>query len=112
MAHFAQLDDNNVVIQVIVINDNDMLIDGTPSETQGIAFCNTLVPGKWVQTSYNTNGNVHSNGGVPFRKNFAAIGYTYNEELDGFIPPSPEGSYKLNEETGLWDKIIVQVGGN
>jgi hypothetical protein len=112
MAHFAQLDDNNVVTQVIVISNDDMLVDGVPSEAQGIAFCNALIPGKWVQTSYNTIAGVHVNGGTPLRKNFAAIGDIYNEELDAFVKPNPNGSYQLNEETGLWDKLTPQVGGN
>ena len=111
MAHFAQLDKNNIVIQVIVIDDNDLLLDGVPSEAQGVAFCNALVPGKWIQTSYNTFANAHKSGGMPFRKNYASIGSTYDEELDAFIPPKPGLSYVLDKETCLWN-LIETISSN
>jgi hypothetical protein len=112
MAHYAQLDSNNVVLQVIVINDNDMLDNGILSEAKGALFCNSLIPGTWIQTSYNTYGNVHKNGGTPLRKNYACVGYTYNETLDAFIAPKPSPSYILNEETGIWEIIVPEVDGN
>lgn len=97
MAHFAELDDNNVVLRVIVVGNNDCLDEnGNESEAVGIAFCYNLLGGKWKQTSYNGN----------LRKNYAGIGYTYNEELDAFIPPKPYPSWILNESTAQWNAPI------
>ncbi len=80
MAHFAQLDDNNVVTQVIVVSNNELLdAGGQEREEMGIGFCQRLFGGNWKQTSYNHN----------FRKRYAGIGYTYNAELDAFVPPKP-----------------------
>ena len=62
--------------------------------------------GQWVQTSYNTYGGKHKNGGVPLRKNYAGIGFTYDKVRDAFIPPQPFSSWILNEETCLWDAPI------
>jgi hypothetical protein len=102
MAHFAQLDTNNVVTQVIVVNNNE-----APDEVTGIAFCQSLFGADivWKQTSYNTYGGVNNReGGIPFRKNYAGIGFTYDEKLDAFIPPQPDfPSWKLNEDTCLWE---------
>ena len=94
MAHFAQLDDNNMVLQVIVVHNNECLGDnGNESESVGIAFCQSLFPGtRWRQTSY--NGNI--------RKNYAGIGYQYNPTLDAFVPPTPYPSWVLNEVTCQW----------
>lgn len=80
MAHFAQLDENNTVIQVIVVSNDDCLKNGVEDEDTGIAFCQSLLGTntRWVQTSYNAN----------FRKNYAGIGYTYNQQLDEFVPPA------------------------
>lgn len=95
MAHFAQLDENNIVTQVIVVNNSDCQIDGVENESVGIAFCYSLFGSNtvWKQTSY--NGNI--------RKNYAGIGYTYDNGLDAFIPPKPFASWTLNEQTCLWD---------
>lgn len=95
MAHFAQLDKNNVVINVIVVGNNDCLdSNGNESELVGIAFCKDIIGNdtSWVQTSYNAN----------FRKNYAGIGYTYDVVRDAFIPPSPYKSWILQEETCQW----------
>jgi len=94
MAHFAELDENNVVLRVIVVND--------ANEADGENWCNEKLGGKWKQTSYNTEAGVHNNGGTPFRKNYAGHGFTYNEELDGFIPPQLFNSWTLDEDTCLW----------
>lgn len=97
MAHFAKIDENNFVIQVIVVHDNELLDNGVESEIKGIAFCELLLGGNWIQTSY--NGNI--------RKNFAGIGYTYDEQRDAFIPPKPdEGDWVLNEETCQWEEVL------
>jgi len=102
MAHFAQLNADNTVIKVIVIAE-----DMAPTEEAGVDFCKRLFGADtvWLQTSYNTQGNVHLLGGTPFRKNFAGIGYSYSSQLDAFIPPQPvqEGKmFNLDEQSGTW----------
>lgn len=93
MAHFAQLDENNVVTQVIVVHNNECLnADGNESESVGVAFCQSLFGGIWKQTSYNSN----------IRKNYAGIGYTYHADIDAFVPPKPYSSWVLVEETAQW----------
>ena len=97
MAHFAEIDGDNIVTRVLVVNDADA------SDGQNF-LANTLgLGGTWKQTSYNTSGGVHSTGGTPFRKNYAGIGYTYDSGRDAFIPPKPYASWLLNENTCLWD---------
>ena len=100
MAHFAKLDENDIVTQVIVIHNDD-----APDETTGLTFLENLYGSgiEWVQTSYNTHANEHSDGGTPLRKNYAGIGYTYNRDLDAFIPLQPYTSWILNEDPGCWD---------
>lgn len=94
MAHFAQLDENNVVTQVIVVGNRDCAdANGVEKESIGIAFCERLFGGNWKQTSY--NGNI--------RKNYAGIGYTYDAARDAFIPPQPGAEWTLNEETCQWE---------
>ena len=92
MAHFAQLNDQNIVMQVIVVVNEELLENGVKSEDKGIAFCQSLLGGQWIQTSY--NGNI--------RKNYAGIGYTYDAGRDAFIPPKPYPSWTLVEETCNW----------
>ena len=89
MSHFARVE-NGVVTQVIVI-EQDVLNTGHWGD-----------PASWVQTSYNTSGGVHSQGGTPLRKNFAGIGYTYDAGRDAFIAPKPFASWLLNESTCQW----------
>ena len=97
MAHFAQLDENNVVTQVIVVSNADTAdANGVEKESIGAAFCEKLLGGTWKQTSYN-----HS-----FRKRYAGIGYTYNAELDAFVPPKPYNSWVLNNETAQWEAPV------
>jgi hypothetical protein len=91
MSHFAQIDSNNIVTQVLVI-EQDVIDTGLFGE-----------PSSFVQTSYNTQGGVHKLGGTPLRKNYAGIGYTYDEERDAFIPPKPFNSWVLNEDSCLWE---------
>jgi len=96
MAHFAELDNNNVVLQVVVIDNNDILDEnGNESESTGIEFCKSLwgQDKNFKQTSYNNN----------FRKFYAGIGYTYNSDLDAFIPPQLYPSWTLNTETCIWE---------
>lgn len=90
MTHFAKVLDGKV-IQVIV------------AEPEFFKTFVDLSPGEWLQTSYNTHGGVHANGGTPLRKNYAGIGYTYDRTRDAFIPPQPFPSWQLNEESCLWE---------
>ena len=94
MAHFAEIDGNNIVTNVIVVH-NDELLDnnGMESELKGIEFCISHFGGRWVQTSYNAN----------IRKNYAGIGFTYDETLDAFIPPKCHNEAILNETTAQWN---------
>ena len=97
MAHYCKLDENNVVTQVIVVDNKDCAdATGVEKESIGIAFCERLLGGTWKQTSYNGN----------FRKNYAGLGYTYNSDLDAFVPPKPFASWLLNEETAQWDAPV------
>lgn len=98
MAHFAQLDENNVVTQVIVVSNNELLdASGQEREEMGIGFCQRLFGGNWKQTSYNHN----------FRKRYAGIGYTYNAELDAFVPPKPFASWVLDTEEANWKAPVA-----
>lgn len=97
MAHFAQLNDDNIVTQVIVVSNNELLDNGVESEAKGIAFCQSLFGGNWKQTSY--NGNI--------RKNYASIGYIYDANKDVFIPPKPWNSWILNELNYQWEAPVV-----
>jgi len=95
MAHFAKIDENNVVTQVIVVANEDTTdTNGVEVEEIGVAFCKKLLGAEtnWKQTSYNNN----------FRVRYAGISYTYSEELDAFIPPKPFASWVLVEETADW----------
>ena len=96
MAHYAFLDENSIVTEVIVGKDEGE--EGIDWEQHYGAFRNQ--PCK--RTSYNTMGGVHSSGGTPFRKNYAGIGYKYDEQRDAFIPPKPFASWILDEQTCLW----------
>jgi hypothetical protein len=104
MAHFAEIDDLNTVLRVLVVDDKDTQDNnGTEVEAIGAKYLSDGFGGVWKQTSYNTTGNVHNLGGTPFRKNYAGIGYTYDETRDAFIPPKPFDSWTLNEHTCEWD---------
>lgn len=97
MAHFAELDNNSVVLRVIVVSNADTSTpDGNEVESIGIAFCQRLFGGNWKQTSYNGN----------FRRRYAGIGYTYNSSLDAFISPKPYPSWVLNNQTADWEAPV------
>jgi hypothetical protein len=97
MAHFAEINSQGIVQGVIVVDNNDCKdAEGNESEAVGAAFCNNLLGGIWKQTSY--NGNI--------RKNYAGIGYKYDEELDAFIAPQPFSKWILNEETAQWEAPV------
>lgn len=94
MAHFAELGENNVVLQVIVVDNKDIKDTfGVEQEEIGIAFCRNLLGGTWKQTSYNAS----------FRKNYAGVGYTYDSVRDAFVPPKTYPSWVLNEDTCQWE---------
>ncbi len=96
MAHYAKIEDG-IVTQVIVVDNKDTAdANGVEKESIGVAFCERLFGGTWKQTSYNGN----------FRKNYAGIGYTYNADLDAFVPPKPFASWVLNEETAQWNAPV------
>ena len=108
MAHFAQLDENNTVLQVIVVANEELMDNGVESETKGVIFCKSLLgeDTKWVQTSY--NGTI--------RKNFAGIDYTYDPIRDAFIAPKPDDytneddesiTFELDEETCRWVEVVL-----
>jgi hypothetical protein len=89
MAHWAEVDENNIVLRVTVGDNND------PAGDEGYQWLIDNLGGTWVKTSY--NGNI--------RKNFAGIGYTYDSVRDAFIPPKPEGEWILNEDTCIWEAV-------
>ena len=101
MAHWAEIDENSIVLRVTVGSNDD--------SDEGYQWLIDNLGGTWVKTSYNTIGGTHSLGGTPLRKNYAGIGYTYNSERDAFIPPMPDGvGWVLNEDTCLWENSILQ----
>lgn len=93
MSHFARVQ-NGVVVQVLVAEQD--YID-TLSDKED-----------WIQTSYNTYGGVHANGGTPLRKNYAGVGFSYDKTKDAFIPPQPFASWALNDDTCLWNAPIAR----
>jgi len=121
MAHFAKLDNNKIVTEILVVKDSDTFdSNGVESETVGIEFLRTVTGhSDWKKTSYNTRKNVHytiqeNNSSVQsedqskaFRKNFASIGYTYDETRDAFIEPKPYDSWTLNETTCVYDPPVA-----
>ena len=96
MAHFAQIE-NNLVTQIIVVN-NDVLLDDQDNEVEasGAQFCNSLLGGTWLQTSYSNS----------IRKNYAGVGYTYDSTRDAFYAPQPYNSWTLNEDTCQWESPV------
>lgn len=108
MAYFAKIGLNGRVITVVSVN-NEVLKDsnGVEREELGVEFLNKFYGWPiWKQTSYNTKGGVHKNNGVPFRKNYASIGYVYDEDRDAFILKKPYASWVLNEQTCIWEAPV------
>lgn len=103
MTHFAKLDANNIVVFVTKGRQEDDGKEGELSARTG---------DRYVQTSYNTHGGVHSLGGTPLRKNYAGLGYTYDDVRDAFIPPKQFDSWLLNEDTCLWEPPIPMPTGD
>jgi hypothetical protein len=101
MAHYARIDENNIVQQVIVVDNKDTAdAFGVEKEYIGAAFCERLLGGTWKQTSYNAN----------FRKNYAGIGYTFDAARDAFIPPRPSDDATLDEATCQWIVPVIDLG--
>ena len=101
MAHYAFIDDNNVVVSVITGRDEDDLAPGVASWEE---YYGAQRPGlRCLRTSYNTRANQHTGGGTPFRGNYAGKGYTYYEEEDVFVPPRPYPSWTLSPATVNWE---------
>ena len=104
MAHFAKLGTGNIVERVAVVSN-----DVATTEQAGVDFLNTLYNTRdvWKQTSYNTFAGEHKLGGTPLRKNYAGVGYTYDQVRDAFIAPKPFNSWILNEETCQWEAPVA-----
>ena len=105
MAHFAELDENDTVLRVIVVSDENAI--------DGEVFCNNLLGGSWKQTSYNTHGGVHydpdtgtPDDGVAFRKNYAGKGYVFDDTRDAFMIAQPYPSWTLDEDTCYWEPPV------
>lgn len=94
MSHFAQIDENSIVTNVIVA-EQDFIDSGAVGD-----------PSKWIQTSFNTQGGIHILGGTPLRKNYAGIGFTYDSVRDAFIPPKQYDSWVLNEDSGTYEAPV------
>lgn len=92
MAHFAELDNDNKVVRVIVVHNNELLVNGNELESKGIEFCQSLYGGTWIQTSYNNN----------IRYNYAGTGFTYDAVRDAFIAPEPDNATGFDEDTCRW----------
>jgi hypothetical protein len=105
MASFAKIGLNSKVIEVLSVHDNVLKdANDVEQEVNGIDFLTKLTGWAiWKQTSYNTLAGQHKLGGTPFRKNYAGIGYTYDEDRDAFVSPKPYASWVLNEESCLWE---------
>jgi hypothetical protein len=104
MAHFAKLDENNVVLEVHCVHNNELLVNGVEVEAMGIVFLINWSGGytNWKQTSYSRK----------FRKHYAGIGYIYDTQRDAFIPPQPFPSWVLDEETCLWQASVAKPAGD
>lgn len=107
MAHWAEINEDSIVVRIVVTDNND------PNGDEGYQWLLDNLGGNWVKTSYNTYGGIHKEGGTPLRKNFAGVGYIYDPIRDAFLAPKPkiiDGiDHVLNEETCLWDPIESEV---
>jgi hypothetical protein len=103
MAHWAEIDENNIVMRVVVGDNND------PAGDEGYQWLIDNLGGTWLKTSYNTYQGQHLQGGTPFRKNFAGIGFTYDQARDAFIPAKLEPDFILDEETCDWVEPVEET---
>jgi hypothetical protein len=106
MAHFAQIDDDSIVVQVLVVDDS-MVERGQEFLAEDLGL-----GGTWIQTSYNTFGGIHLNGETPLRKNFANIGYIYDPVRDAFYQKQPFNSWTLNDDTCIWEAPLEKPNDN
>jgi len=111
MAHFAKIEaEGNKVLTVLAVDNKDLLnADGVEDETVGQAYLekyNNWPAHLWIQTSYNTTGGVHKDGGTPLRGNYAGIGYIWDEDNNLFYPQKPYASWVLNTTTATWHSPI------
>jgi len=110
MAHFAKISETNEILTVLTLNNSDALnADGVEDETVGQAYLeqhNNWPAGMWIQTSYNTSGGVHKDGGTPLRGNYAGIGYIWDEDNNLFYPQKPYASWVLNTTIASWHSPI------
>ena len=110
MAHFAKISETNEILSVVVVNNNDILnADGVEDETVGQQYLethNNWPAQMWIQTSYNTSGGTHKDGGTPFRGNYAGIGYTWDEDDNIFWPKKPHASWVKNNSEARWQSPI------
>jgi hypothetical protein len=117
MAHYALINSDDIVVQVITgLDENVIQVDENGNEIGGNAYAWETFYSNLPQhaglyclrTSFNTVGNTHTNGGTPLRGNFASVGYKYDSDFDAFIPPQPHPSWKLNYETFLWEPLTAK----
>jgi len=107
MATFAEINNSNIVLRVLVVDDKDTQDEsGNEVESIGVKYLSDAFGGTWKKTSYHTSNGIHNLGGTPFRKNYAGIGYTYDESKDAFYPPQPYSSWTLDEDTCQWDPPV------
>ena len=110
MAHFAKISETNEVLTVLAVDNKDVLnADGVEEESVGQAYLekhNNWPAEKWIQTSYNTSGGTHKEGGTPLRGNYAGIGYTWDEDNNIFYRKKPYASWVLNTTTASWHSPI------
>lgn len=113
MAHFAELNENNKVINVIKVHNNVLInAEGVEEESKGIEFLNSIYGhNNWKQTDINTCRGEHKLGGTPFRKNYAGYWYDWNEDIQGFTPPKLHNSWILNEDKGVYEAPIPMPEG-
>ena len=108
MASFAEINVLKKVIRVLVLDDKDTQNKkGNEVEAVGAKYLHDAFGGTWLKTSYHTIKNTHKLGGTPFRKNYAGIGYTYDETRDAFIPPQDYPSWTINENTCVWEAPVA-----
>jgi hypothetical protein len=107
MAHYAKIDDNNVVLTVLTLDNREIVdAEGVEQETLGqnhLQHHHNWPAEKWIKTSYNTIGNTHKLDGTPFRGNYAGIGFTWDVDNQIFWPPQPYPSWTKNTTTAMWD---------
>jgi len=97
MAHFTHINKNNGIVTQVIVAEQSFIDSGTLGD-----------PSEWVQTSYNTREGKHKLNGMPLRKNYAAVGYTYDKARDAFLPPKPFKSWVLDEKKGTWTAPVVK----